>query len=85
MIWQLVPRLELNWMIIIPHKTWEAEKTLCQGNICVLNSKSSPLLIWIFNIEAQGCETVFVYWYVCQQWNMHKDWTASIMTLLFIT
>lgn len=70
MMWHLVPQLELTWMIIVPHKTWEGEKTLCQGDICVLESKSSTLLVWtfplpsIFNVEAQGCVTVVVCWYV---------------------
>lgn len=69
-MWQLVSQLELNWMIIVPHKTWE---TLCQGDICVLDMKSSTLLNWtfplpgIFNVEAQGCVTVVVYWYASSE------------------
>ena len=61
-----IPRLELNWVIIIPHKTWEGEKTLCQGNISVLDSKSSGLLVWLFLLPYNG------YVLVCHKSGEHR-------------
>lgn len=78
MILQLLPQLELIWAIIISHKTWEVEKTLCQGSICALySSKSSAILIRIFNIEAQRCVTVLVciniLWQSTFFWQVQRD------------
>lgn len=66
-----------NWIIIIPRKTWEGEKTLRGGDICDLVTKSFGLLVWLFplpgafSVEAQGWVVVVVH-LTCHASGMRK-------------
>lgn len=76
-----------NGLLLFPIKP----ETLCRGNICVLDSKSSALLVWLFCLpgvfsgEAQSCVTVVVYWYVSSETCTGISRSQNFMNLTPIT
>lgn len=53
-MWQLVSQLELNWMIIVPHKTWERGRNtvpgwhLCFGHEVINTAELNLPSAWYF-------------------------------------
>lgn len=79
-----------NWIIIIPHKTWEGEKTLRGGDICDLVTKSFGLLVWLFplpgafSVEAQGWVVAVVHWYATRQACANTKWCPKFLGIIVL-